>query len=211
MIDPISESQSNLLVVTFLKTGSQFYPVAVELARLSSKYDEGTLGGKPFHAAIFGRDPEQARRALDLLRYTETWKGKRIYGRGRGISRWEAGRVLECYVRASACADYRAHCFRVIDDPNFREEGKRFTGNTVSIPIPLGDLFGDSEGEPRPQPDKFLFPCSYLYGHFRWQDGHPAGPQAQIQAKAVEEAIDICPYFNPDNYKRLDHPERGEP
>ena len=176
-MDLISESQNHLLVITFPRTGSNFYSVVVELAEEASGYEETTVGNKPFHRVLFSKDPDQAKMALNILDYMQGWSGKRIYGRGRNIlSFWDVYRMLECYIEACACKDYKAHCIEMTDGPDLRNE---------------------------PDSDRYTFPCSRLHRTFHWHRDHPSSPQDQIQAAGIKTALDLCPFFDAKAFKKF--------
>jgi hypothetical protein len=50
---------------------------------------------------------------------------------------------------------------------------------------------------------RFQFPCSLLLDRFRIQIDHPATPQDQIQAAAVTEGCDWCPFFDQTAYREI--------
>ncbi len=104
--------------------------------------------------------------------------------------------VLDCYLGASACRDRTAHCHRVIDDPYDRQldPQEAFTIRVSTGPEPPRQ---------RVEIDRYLFPCSLLKDRFRFQVDHPASPEDQIQAGAVRDSCDWCPYFDPRGYRRI--------
>ncbi len=191
-----------LLSVIFGKTNSPSYPLALDLARGASSYDEGMIEGRLFHVAHFAKDRDGAQRAYLLLNHASKWSNFEIYARGRPIrSAYELFEVLQCYLEALACSDFRAHCFCVMEDP-LRENLEQ---SSILLKIELS-LKKTVRGTPIIKViDKYSFPCSRLLGRFRFrfQPGHPASHPDQIQAEAMKRNIDICPLFDPAGFKEL--------
>ncbi len=188
-----------LLSVIFGKTSSSSYPLALDLARGAPSYDEGMIEGKLFHVAHFAKDREGAQRAYLLLNHAAKWSSFEVYARGRPIhSTFDIFGVLQCYLEALACSDFRAHCLCVIED-NLEEKSRpllsiEFFPKKITPPDPIIRLV-----------NRFSFPCSRLLRNFsfRFQPGHPASKPDQIQAEAVKKNIDICPIFDPASFKDL--------
>jgi len=68
-VDLVNDSITHLLAVSFAKTSSKNYPLAVNMAQGASKYDEVTIGRLIVHLAAFQKNKEEAARALALLGY----------------------------------------------------------------------------------------------------------------------------------------------
>ncbi len=188
-----------LLSVIFGKTNSPSYPLALEFARGASSYDEGMIEGRLFHVAHFRKDREGAQRAYLLLNHAAKWSSFEVYARGRPIhSAFDVFGVLQCYLEALACSDFRAHCLCMIEDKPEKESRPllsiEFFPKKIEPPAPIIRLVNRSS-----------FPCSRLLRNFsfRFQPGHPASRPDQIQAEAVKKNIDICPIFDPGSFKEL--------
>lgn len=173
-IDPLTESAKNLMVISFIKSGSSIYPMAVELAQQAQRYEESRIGTKPVHIAVFGKKRDDAIMARILLGHTYGWKGTQIYaGKKLLQDAFQVKRVLECYLEATGCSDWRAHCYVMVNDPNS-------------------------------QSDRYAFPCRIVYHRFHYQSRHPSSMQDQIQAIGIREGCDWCPLFNPSNYLKVE-------
>jgi hypothetical protein len=195
-IDPLAESEHYLVVIAFGKSASNSYPLAVSVAQSASKYAETTIGKQVLHLAAFSKDKDGASKALAIMKYLGGSKNLQIFCKGT-IERnaWQVGTILECFLKASACKDYAAHCRFVIDDPfaEQRSMGLRFTIN-----------LSESKDKPKPiEIHRYLFPCSYLKSYFRFQKGHPSKIEDQIQAAAINHYCEWCPYFDAEAFKAL--------
>lgn len=194
-IDLIKDSLANLLGVSFGKSSSPSYPLAVSVAQGAKMYEELKLGSNIVHMAIFEKNRDGAARAMSLLQYISEWKATQIYGGGKLLQNYyRISEVLRCYLAATACDDRRAHCHKVIDDPHYKPP--RVTGFTVS--------FEPNYETRKVIVDRYIFPCSLLNQHISHKPiEHPSNPIHQIQAAAVNESCDICPYFNPSEYCKI--------
>lgn len=195
--DPLTASFDNLLSVTFAKSTSQSYPLAVNIAQGAAHYEELTIGNKFVHFAIFAKTREDAGRAHALIHYISGWKSAQIFAGGKLIQNlWQVTQVLECFLEASGCADLRAHCQKVIDDPYVEKPEE--TGLSFSIRLEEKPSLKQAV-----EIDRYIFPCSFLHQRFRFQIDHPSKPQDQIQAAGVEAGCDWCPNFQPMEYKKI--------
>ncbi len=196
--DPLTASLENLLVVSFPKSTSKSYPLAVNIAKGANYYDEIIVGNKPVHFVVFGKTREEAGRAQALMNYVSGWKGVQIYSGGKIIQNiWEATMVIGCYLEASACKDWRAHCHIVIDDPYAEIP----TTGGLSFAIRINDK--PSMPKQAIELGRYIFPCSYLKPYVNFQKEHPSSQEDQIQAAAVEKGCDWCPLFDPKHYKKV--------
>ena len=196
-IDLIKASIDHLIAVSFPKTTSTVYPLAVNVAQGASYYNEMVIDKKLVHLVAFSRTREDAGRACALIRYASGWKGVQFFTGGKLTQNfWNITRVLECYLEAAACNDWTAHCHLIIDDL-YSEESKNLG---LSMTITLSDKPSFKEAV---HIDRYIFPCSFIHGYFRFQKDHPAKPKDQIQAEAVAQNCDFCPYFDPSNYRKI--------
>jgi len=196
-VEPLAESRTGLLAVSFAKSPSEAYPLAVNVAQGAARYAEVEIGKRRVHLVAFAKTPDDAARALALLHYVAGWKTTQVFAAGRLIANaYGVSEVLECYLHACACTDRRAHCHTVLDDPYDPEGAADLEGFTVRLAL-------DSSGfSKRVEIDRYLFPCSFLKPRFRFQTDHPANPQNQIQAAAVKEGCVWCPYFDPARFRK---------
>lgn len=208
-VDLIADSLANPLVVAFSKSNSPNYSAAVALAKLASKYSENTIGNSMMHMAAFAADRVQMSRALALLRYIKGLKSTQLYAGGKLLaSAYRTEEVIDCYLTASACNDWRAHCHRYIRNPFAGgDERLRWTGNDLQMPT-----ISTALGFPRlvnPKPEKFSqyrFPCKFLvrFGeiHFKLDSNSPVSAANQIQAMAVAQDCAWCPNFKPEDFTK---------
>jgi hypothetical protein len=176
---------------------SKAYPLAVNIARGASKYEELEIDGKLVHFVYFEKSRADAGRAQALVRYISGWKGVQVFAGGRlAQNTWRVVEVLDCYLSACGCTDWKAHCFKVVDDPFIDEPEDQSLSFSVSI---------DEPAKPKRAVtiDRFIFPCSLLHPRFRFQIDHPSTPEAQIQAAAVRMSYDWCPKFEAGAYEKV--------
>ncbi|MHB8067697.1 MAG: hypothetical protein ACYDIC_07335 [Desulfobaccales bacterium] len=193
-VDLIEDSLSHLLTLCFAKSSAFTYSIAVHLAKSAEKYDETYIGKTLLHMAAFGKNREDAARAMTLIGYIRGWKATKIFAGGKIIQDvYRSLSVLRCYIESLACNDWTAHCFMVIDDPY-----SQLPSQLITI-ITLNEI----EKPNLPKKDKFIFPCAFLKQYFRFQIGHPASPENQLQAKAIEIGCDWCPRFNQHAYQKI--------
>jgi len=203
-VDLIADSIEHPLAVAFSKTSSPNYRVAVDTARRAFKYSEIQHGNTIQHAAVFAAERVQLSRALHLLWYIRGFKSTRVFAGGKlqtGTARIEE--VINCYLTAMACDDWRAHCHRVVsDDPfgwddmldEFQRTFKPGTSSKRAVKKP-------------PQVTRYQIPCALvaLYG------GRQAVTEAvfgvsvrdKLQAIGVKRGCAWCPNFKPDDFKTL--------
>ncbi|MFA6700962.1 MAG: hypothetical protein WCS28_12440 [Thiomicrospira sp.] len=195
--DPLTESIGNLLVVMFPKSTSKNYPLALNIAEGAAHYDAKVINGILINYAVFSKAREQAGRAQVLLDYISEWKGVQVFVNGhQEKDLFKVTRVLICYLKASGCNDWRAHCFKVIDDPLRQEADNRGLGITIRVtdkpPLPKMAV----------EIDQYVFPCSLIYHYKVFQANHPASFEDQIQAEAVKYDASWCPFFDATNFKK---------
>ena len=196
-LDPLKASYRYLLCIAFAETNSPSYSLALGIAQHAAHYEEGTIGKKRLHFAGFAKTREDVGRARSLIQYIAGWKSFQIFAGGKLIQNiWQVNEVLECFLEASGCDDWRAHCHKIIDDPFIEKQEER--GISVSLTLvekpPLKKAI---------EIDRYVFPCSLLHHRFRFQTDHPSTPQDQIQAAAVATGCDWCPNFKPPEYKKI--------
>ncbi|MEC6413534.1 MULTISPECIES: hypothetical protein [Achromobacter] len=192
-LGPHTFALDKLLVVAFPKSPSKNFPIALDIAKRATTYAKGYLGNTPMHLAAFDRTERDAKLAIALLDYAGTWKGTMLFAKGILVRHhFDISEVLRCFLEASQCTDFRAHCYTVIDDPDFAS----------SRPISFG--FSISMGRPRTRTvevKRFSFPCSKLKHYVKLDSGHPSSYQNQIQAAAVKKGCALCPNFDASEFK----------
>lgn len=198
IVDPVKDSFNYLMVIAFGKSSSPSYPLAVSVAKGATKYAEVPLGKQIVHLSAFDKNKEGASRALSIVKYLSGSKALQIFANGvLERNSWSVISILECYLKSATCNDFRAHCQRIIENP-FAEKDYR---HNLSITIRITE---ETENKAKPiVVERYLFPCSYLLQHFKFQIGHPSTPEDQVQAGAVENHCDWCPNFSSNNFKKL--------
>ncbi len=196
-INPIKDSIEHLMAITFAKSTSPSYPLAVSVAQGAFKYTQTQLGKQIIHIALLSKTKEDVNRGLSLFKYLQGLKTFQVFCKGRLIEDYyRINHVLQCYLTACDCNDYKAHCHQVIDNPF--SESKR---SNLSLTIHL------SLDQPKPAKpitiDQYIFPCNYIYSYFKFQCGHPSTIEDQIQAMAVKEQCDWCPKFNSSDFNKI--------
>src|SRR5690606_33405523 len=92
------------------------------------------------------------------------------------------------------CTDFRAHCFRIMDDPAFVEP------STFGLSISIREGPANIKYE---IVDRYSFPCSKIFTSTRIDPEHPSSHQDQIQAAAVKKLCHLCPRFDPGNFRKI--------
>lgn len=198
-------SRDYLVIVLFVRSRSDAFPWAFEVASRAQLFAERDLDSMKLFVAGFIPTFEGAMQAMDLIHYVRGWKGTHFYARGRMIigemePAFQLEAVIRCFADSCAARDYRAHCFRLIDNPFEPLSPYR---NLEHI-APYFRHF-----EAKADDGTYIFPCKHMLQWFRAQRGHPAPIQDQIQAEGVDKMCDVCPRFEPDDFgvtKRREKP-----
>lgn len=184
-VDLVGDSLTHLLTAAFPRSPSTVYPLAVSIASGASKYQEFVVGKKTLHLAAFENTPKGAARATAMLRYIHDWKGVQVYARGRMVKHpIAAAMMLDCYLEALQCKDWRAHCFAMVENPFERP---------AIAPAP-----GDATQQ---LGARYVFPCAYLKPYFYFERGHPSSLLNLIEAAAIDHGCDWCPLFDSNNFQ----------
>lgn len=165
-IDPFQESLNSFLVVAFPKSSSVNFSLALVIAQGASRYGIVEIGGKQMHCATFDATQADVGRASALLRYVNGWKGVMLFSKGRIVtSDYQASQVIDCFLESCSCNDSKAHCQKVIDDP--------FSDTYQSLSMSISINFTDQlSPKKEAKIDRYIFPCKYLSGWFRFQKDH---------------------------------------
>ncbi|SDH09137.1 hypothetical protein SAMN05216466_10767 [Paraburkholderia phenazinium] len=191
-------SREYLALVVFVKSRSGAFDLAMDVAKLAPLLVERDLESLKIYVAGFPQTLEGAIRAMDLIHYVRGWKGTHFYARGRMIigemkQAYDIEAVLQCFSESCAASDFRAHCHRTIDTPYF----------------PIVQLIKLERIHPMfrhitAQSDEgiYTFPCKHMLQWFQAQEHHQASVRDQIQAEGVAKMCDVCPRFNPDDFRK---------
>lgn len=192
LVNPFEHSIGKLLVIAFPKSTSKNLPMAVTLAERSESFLMANIGEIPMHIAGFMANERDIRIALALLDFVSGWKGTLIFSNGLLVkSHYEITEVLNCYLQSCLCKDPRAHCFVLVDDPEFTPTRRSF-----SFSIAIGETTTK-----RVTVKRYTFPCAFLHRSMKFQVGHPSNFQDQIQAAGVRANCHLCPRFDPEQFK----------
>lgn len=189
-------SRDYLVLVLFVKSRSEAFPLAFEVASRAPLFVERDLETLKVFVAGFAPTFEGATQAMGLIHYARGWKGTHFYARGRMIigemaPAFHLEAVLKCFADSCAARDYRAHCFRLIDDP-FKPLAPYRDFEHVA---PYFRHF-----EAKAENGTYVFPCRHMLQWFSAQRDHPASISDQIQAEGVDKMCDVCPRFDPDDF-----------
>lgn len=189
-------SRDYLVIVLFVKSRSDAFPWAFEVASRAQLFAERDLDSLKLFVAGFVSTFEGAAQAMDLIHYVRGWKGTHFYAQGRMvIGEMEPAflmeSVLQCFADSCASRDYRAHCFRLIDNPFDPLAPYR---NLEHIAPHFRHVEAKSDD------GTYIFPCKHMLQWFRAQRDHPASIKDQIQAEGVDKMCDVCPRFEPDDF-----------
>jgi hypothetical protein len=189
-------SSDYLVLVLFLRSRSEAFPWAMEVARRAPLFAERDLETLKIHVAGFAATFEGATQAMDLIHYVRGWRGTHFYAHGRMVigemePAFEIEAVLKCFADSCAARDHRAHCFRMVDDP-FNPLAPYRTFDHIAPHF--------RHYEAASEKGAFVFPCRHMLQWFRPQRGHPASMPDQFQAEGVARHCDVCPRFNPDDF-----------
>lgn len=189
-------SRDYLVIVLFVKSRSDAFPWALEVAARAQLFAERDLDPMKLFVAGFLPTFDGAAQAMDLIHYVRGWKGTHFYAQGRMIigemePAFMMEAVLKCFADSCASRDYRAHCFRTIDDP--RDPA------SVRLLDDVAPYFRHIEAKEGGS----IFPCKHMLQWFRAQQNHPSTIINQIQAEGVEKLCDICPRFNPNDFRKI--------
>lgn len=203
--DVFQLSRENLLVVVFAKTNSPYFALVVNIAKGASSYFETKLDKTSIHTCAFGRTPEQAARAISLLRYIESWATKQLFVAGRLVTNDinVVTATLDCYQTASHCTNHDAHCLLLTDEP-FKQQRQQHSGTMMTIRLAMPGEEPPSAGLPPPKPKRYVMPCRLGFGYEKIEHDHPASWQDQVQAIAVHKEVDWCPRFDLSKFRQYE-------
>jgi hypothetical protein len=209
--DIIQQASQFVVAVLFPKSKSAVYPLALNLARSASMYQELELDGHMFHVAFFAADIDSMKRALSLINFACRITHAQIYGRGQLIrNSFKAISVIECYINSLKPDNYKAHCF-VLKRCRIFGEQNLLTGPIGSVPdIDIVDIEVRVDGgvpidEGPYGATSFIIPCAYLtrFADFKLLSVIPASFVDQIRSAGAEHGCDWCPNFRPDEFQKL--------
>lgn len=191
-------SRGYLVLVLFVKSRSGAFDLAMDVAGRAPLFVERDLESMKIYVAGFASTLDGAALAMDLIHYVRGWKGTHFYAQGRMVigemkQAYDIEAVLQCFADSCSAHDVRAHCQRTIDSPYFPVHARLKLEHIH--PMFRHITAASDEGN-------FVFPCSYMLQWFEAQEHHPASVRDQIQAEGVAKMCDVCPRFNPDDFRK---------
>lgn len=200
-------SREYLVLVQFVKSRSEAFASALDVAKAARLFRERDLGSMTVYLAGFAPSADDANKAMDLIHYVRGWKGTHFYAKGRMIigemaQAFDLESVLKCFADSCEVRDYRAHCFRLIDNP-YSPLAKHRAFDHIHMYF--------RHFEPAAADGIYVFPCRYMLQWFAAQREHPSTIQDQIQAEGVAKQCDVCPRFDPDEFGVTAIKNRGKP
>lgn len=189
-------SREYLVLALFARSRSEAFPWAFEVASRAPLFAVRDLESMKIYVAGFLPTFEGANQAMDLIHYVRGWKGTHFYAQGRMIigemePALHLESVLKCFADSCASRDYRAHCFRLIDNPfDPLAPYRRFDHIHMHF----------RHFEAKAEDGTYVFPCTHMLQWFRAQRDHPTSIPDQIQAEGVTKMCDVCPRFDPDEF-----------
>lgn len=190
-------SREYLVLVLFVNSRSGAFASAMDVASRAPLFVERDLESMKIYVSGFAPTSIGATDAMDLIHYARGWTGTHFYAQGRMVigsleNAYYLESVLECYIESNLSDDYRAHCHRTIDSPYY----------------PIVSLLKLDHIHPifrhiTAQSDEgiYTFPCKHMLQWFQAQEHHPSSVRDQIQAEGIEKYCDMCPRFNPDDFR----------
>lgn len=189
--------------VLFKKSSSRNYSSAVSLAQKAAAYKEQEIDGVQYHIAAYSCDPKQFTLASVLIDFVWEWKSTIIVAGGRRLhSRYVLSRLAACVGTASRCADPRAHCCEVVRRAFMEDPYAPISFMMLQIRMP-GEIPVQPPA-PEPQPG-YVTPCRLLSLAGTLSRHHPSTPEAQIESLAKREFVDICPFFDPGQFRKIEN------
>lgn len=190
-------SKDYLLIAVFVKSRSDAFKWAFDIAKDATLFAERDLDGLKMHVAGFSKDRLGTVRARQLLHYVRGWQGTHCYFNGRmvigGMKQcYHLLSVLDCYAESLEADDFRAHCYRLIDSPYRPTAARRIIES-------IHPMF--RHAPPIADQGNYTFPCKYMLEWFEAQHNHPASIPEQIRAEGVSKMCDACPRFQPDDFE----------
>jgi len=200
-IDPFELSKKWLVVAMFFQSTSKNYKEAVSIAGGASYFKQLNIDGQIVNIAGFDKTQRDVSIFIVLQEIINGWKGSRFFAGGRVISNfYRVIETLNCFLLSLACRKYEAFCWEIMNHPFYKSDWYPGIAMTISV-----DLSGEQEGKKEDvQPDPLLLkPCKRLDLR-RLSKHHPSDIVDQIQALAVEENVDWCPNFKPEDAKKIE-------
>ena len=208
-LDWIEDSKKFLLIAVFGKSSSPMFGQALTIAERAAVYQKERKGGQEVYCCAFERSKEGAVLAHTLSRLAMGWTSTQFFAGGRLVAHKDTVEgVLGCYLEASHCDNWKAHCLEIVDDPSFLEETSLVPlqiQNTVEAVLSvLETLSPDWAKQDRSweKVERYVLPCRRL-GWGRLRPDGPATYKEQVQAKSVRSGCDWCPYFDLDQFRQL--------
>ena len=190
-IHPLSHLYENKFVVFVSKSLSKNMPLVLNMLQQANDFAEINIGGKTVYAAAFEVTMDKAMLLYGILDLAMTWKGFSLFYNKRVIIEYSKMMdTLNCFMKASDCNDYKAHCNIMDRDIEYQ--------NRMTIVISLAS----NPIQEKKQTTTWLIPCRKLYYARRdLREDHPATMNNQLQALAINQSCHWCPFLKIDDFK----------
>lgn len=182
-----------LCAVRFRPSRKQLFKDCVVLAKRADFYTELEEDGVLYHYCAFEKSLKGAKLAYTFLEKVRKLDWHLCFFKGE-ITRidWRLLNVMACYAKGVKLKNYKAYCHV--------ESKKLFRGPHEHVPISfhtLQNTFPSDENTPA------ICPCRELeqFAMLKRQSDHSLIDQ--LQAKAVEQKIDLCPLFDVTGFREL--------
>lgn len=180
-------------IVVFPKSKSGSYPIVVEL--ISSVQNSMIDYGKSeYHIACFNKTVDDIQVLKTVLDLINNIKNSLLFVDFQKQSIWTMSLVLKCFLTASKCNDYRAHCWNTEIYTNrqyINADDSPFSNmNNVIVRC-----------------KKMTTPCAFA-GHFRpFHISSEIKIEDAYQAFSIKQNAYLCPLFDINNFKYEDYSE----
>jgi hypothetical protein len=168
------QTQPSFITIIFSKSPSRSFQDAVLIAKGADSFRTETIEAKTFYIANYSNNRVSCLKAKMLMEYCNSWRG--TINLVNGLPTKTLFNVLECYTKATACTNHKAHCYaeaHLDDDVQYSTS-------------------------------RALVSCKLAGQGYAFFEKHPASLEDQLQAYAVRKGTDICPLFKPEVIKWAD-------
>lgn len=172
------------------------FEAVVKMCKKASFFAEEIVGKKSMFLVGFAATKAETKLASVVTSelHSASWKYT-LFANGRvQKNKWAFLNTLDCMAVAADCKDHRAHCHKILENP--------FDVPSGSMTVSFG---GPAEKEP--PPELWLLPCAELDGHVNFDKRLLADPAAQLDAAAVKRNVHRCPFYRPEDFKKIEQVE----
>lgn len=187
-IYPLAPKYLQKLIIYLPKSTSKNLPLALSLMRQAEAFAEIPIDNGIFYGAVFSIEPKPLTIVKSIIDFALNWKGFNIFYNGELVN--DKGgfyATLHCLINATKCSDYRSYCHRV-----------ESFNNNFETSISLFSILKPKSS------DDYLIPCRRIsYSLYQINSKHPSSVINQLEARAIEQGCDWCPYFNLADFRKV--------